>query len=152
MPVAFQPAGYHSITPSLTVKGAARALAFYTEAFGAIEIERFPMPDGTVMHAEFKIGDSIIMLSDEFPHWNSFGPEKYGGSAGLLRIFTPDVDAAFARAVGAGAKPLMPPTDQFWGDRTCMVLDPFGHRWSMATHIEDLSVEEMKARAAKMFA
>jgi PhnB protein len=141
------PQGYHSVTPYLTVKGAAPAIEFYKRAFGAQEVERMPGPDGnSVMHAELKIGDSIVMLSDEFPQAGTRSPQTLGGSTGYLFLYVPDVDAAFKRAVDAGAKATMPPADMFWGDRFGKVSDPFGHEWGLATHKEDLSPEEIRKR------
>jgi PhnB protein len=141
------PPGYHTVTPYLTVKGAAQAIEFYKRAFGAQEVERMPGPDGkSVMHAELKIGDSIVMLSDEFPQMGTRSPQTLGGSSGYLFLYVSDVDAAFKRAVDAGAKATMPPADMFWGDRFAKVSDPFGHEWGMATHKEDLSPEEIRKR------
>jgi PhnB protein len=141
------PQGYHTVTPYLTVKGAAQAIDFYKRAFGAQEVERMPGPDGTsVMHAELKIGDSIVMLSDEFPQMGTRSPQTLGGSTVSLFLYVPDVDAAFKRAVDAGAKATMPPADMFWGDRFGKVADPFGHAWGLATHTEDLSPDEIRRR------
>jgi PhnB protein len=141
------PQGYHTVTPYLTVKGAAQAIEFYKRAFGAQEVERMPGPDGkSVMHAELKLGDSIVMLSDEFPQAGTRSPQTLGGSTGYLFLYVPDVDAAFKRAVDAGAKGAMPPSDMFWGDRFAKVSDPFGHEWGLATHKEDLSPEEIRKR------
>jgi len=138
------PDGYHSITPFLTVRNAARAIEFYKEAFGAVERGVMKGPDGKVMHAELKIGDSFIMLSDEFPDFGALSPESIGGSGMGLHIYVDGVDAAFARAVKAGARVEMPVMDQFWGDRYGKLTDPFGHKWSIATHTKDLSMDEMK--------
>jgi PhnB protein len=149
MPVSPIPAGYHSITPYITVRGAAKALEFYKAAFGAKEIMRFAMPDGTVAHAEIEIGDSRVMLGDEMPAYGNRGPESLGGTAGGLCIYLPNVDAAFAKAVAAGAKVFKPVQDQFYGDRSGTVIDPFGHVWTLSTHIEDVSPEEMQRRAAE---
>jgi PhnB protein len=141
------PPGYHTVTPYLTVKGAGQAIEFYKRAFGAQEVERMAGPDGkSVMHAELKIGDSIVMLSDEFPQMGTRSPQTLGGSSGYLFLYVSDVDAAFKRAVDAGAKATMPPADMFWGDRFAKVSDPFGHEWGMATHKEDLSPEEIRKR------
>src|SRR5262245_27966336 len=143
------PDGHHTITPYLTIKGAAEAIEFYARAFGAQEIERMSGPDGrSVMHAEIRIGDSIVMLSDEFPRMGPRSPETLGGTTGSLFLYVPDVDSAFRQAVDAGAKALMEPADMFWGDRFAKVADPFGHEWAMATHKEDLSREEIKKRGA----
>ena len=144
------PEGYRTVTPYLVVKGAAGALDFYAKAFGAVEKVRMPGPGGVVMHAEMQIGDSMIMLSDEFPDRGQLGPVSRGGTTFSLFLYVPDVDATFKRAVDAGCKQSMPPTDQFWGDRFARVSDPFGHEWAMATHAEDVSPEEMKKRMAAM--
>lgn len=145
MPVKPIPDGYHTLTPFLTVRDAAKAIEFYKQAFDA-EVRGGVMkgPDGKVMHAELKIGDSIIMLSDEFPDFNCISPQTLGGSAMGLHIYLDGVDAAFDRAVKAGAEVEMPVMDQFWGDRYGKLKDPFGHKWSIATHVKDLSMDEMK--------
>jgi PhnB protein len=141
------PDGYHTLTPGLTIRGAARAIEFYKKAFGAEELCRMPGPDGqSVMHAEIKIGDSIVMLGDECPGMSQKSPEALGGTAGALHIYVQDVDAAFQRAVAAGATVEMPVTDMFWGDRFGKVRDPFGHGWSLGTHKEDVPPEEMMKR------
>ena len=145
--VPYQPAGYHSITPSITIRDAAAAILFYKAAFGAEEIMSLAMPDGKVMHAEIRLGDSRVMISDEFPDWGCLSPQSIGGTASALMFYVPDVDAAFAQAVAAGATSISPPTDQFWGDRSCRVLDPFGHKWSLSTHVEDVTEEQMAERA-----
>jgi uncharacterized glyoxalase superfamily protein PhnB len=147
------PEGFHSVTPHLVVKGAAKAIGFYKKAFGAEEVVRMPAPDGErLMHAEIKIGDSFVMLADEFPEMGGGkSPEALGGSPVGLMIYVPDVDATFNQAVAAGAKVKMPPTDMFWGDRYSKVTDPFGHEWAIATHKEDLTPEQMSERAAKAF-
>lgn len=146
--IPFQPPGYHSITPSLTIRDAASAIEFYKKAFGAVEIMNMAMPDGKVMHAELQFGDSRVMLSDEFPDWGCLSPQSVGGTASALMFYVPDVDAAFAQAIEAGAIELNPPTDQFWGDRSARVEDPYGHRWSLATHKEELTPEQITERAA----
>lgn len=138
------PDGYHSLTPFLTVRDAARAIEFYKQAFGAKERGVMKGPDGKIMHAELMIGDSIIMLSDEFPEFGAVSPETIGGSGLGLHIYVDGVDAAFDRAVKAGAQVEMPVMDQFWGDRYGKLKDPFGHKWSIATHMKDLSADEMK--------
>jgi PhnB protein len=138
------PDGYHSITPYLTVRDAARAIEFYKQAFGAKERGLRKGPDGKVMHAELMIGDSIIMLADEFPEFGTLSPESIGGSPMGLHIYVDGVDAAFDRAVKAGAQVEMPVMDQFWGDRYGKLKDPFGHKWSIATHTKDLSMDEMQ--------
>jgi PhnB protein len=138
------PEGYHTLTPFLTVRNAERAIAFYKQAFGAQERGVAKGPDGKVMHAEVKIGDSVIMLSDEFPEFGSLSPQSVGGSPMGLHIYIENVDAAFDRAVKAGAQVEMPVADQFWGDRYGKLKDPFGHKWSIATHVKDMSEDEMK--------
>lgn len=148
MSVSYLPEGFHSVTPYLTIKGAAEALEFYKKAFGAVEHYRLPSPNGEIMHAEFHIGNSVLMCSDEFPDWGALSPKTIGGCPGTLMIFVPDVDAAHKQAVEAGATPTMPVTDQFWGDRMGGVLDPFGFKWSIGTHKEDLTPDEIKARFA----
>jgi PhnB protein len=138
------PDGYHTLTPFLTVRDAARAIEFYKQAFGAVERGAMKGPDGKIMHAEMMIGDSIIMLSDEFPEFGALSPQSTGGVGMGLHIYLDGVDAAFDRAVKAGAEVEMPVMDQFWGDRYGKLKDPFGHKWSIATHTADLSLEEMK--------
>jgi PhnB protein len=143
MPVKPVPDGYHTLTPFLTVRDAVRAIEFYKAAFGAEERGVMKAPDGKVMHAELKIGDSIIMLSDEFPEFGSSSPQAIGGSPIGLHIYLDNVDAAFDRAVKAGAQVEMPVMDQFWGDRYGKLKDPFGHKWSIGTHVKDLSMDEI---------
>ena len=138
------PEGYHTLTPFLTVRNAVRAIEFYKQAFGAQERGVAKGPDGKVMHAEVKIGDSVIMLSDEFPEFGSLSPQSIGGSPMGLHIYIENVDAAFDRAVKAGAQVEMPVADQFWGDRYGKLKDPFGHKWSIATHKRDMSPEEIE--------
>ena len=142
------PDGYHSLTPYLTVDGAARAIEFYKEAFGATEILCMDEPGGKVGHAELKIGDSIFMLADEFPDMGRRGPQSIGGTPVIFMLYVEDVDAVVSRAVAAGGKLVKPIKDQFYGDRTGSVDDPFGHSWYIATHIEDVPPEEMERRAA----
>lgn len=149
MPVSHVPAGYHSVVPYITVRGAAKAIEFYKSAFGATEIMRFEGPGGSVAHAELEVAGSRFMLGDEMPEWGNRGPESLGGASGGLCVYLPDVDAAFARAVSAGAKAFKPVTDQFYGDRSGTVVDPFGHVWTLATHIEDVSIPEMQRRCAE---
>ncbi len=139
----------HTITPHLVCAGAADAIEFYKNAFGAEELMRIPGPDGKLGHAMLRIGDSALMLADEFPQWDSFGPRALKGSPVTLHLAVADVDQAFERAIAAGARVRMPLADMFWGDRYGIVEDPFGHRWSMATHIRDVSPEEMAAEMAK---
>jgi uncharacterized glyoxalase superfamily protein PhnB len=145
------PEGYRTITPYLIVKGAGEALDFWTRAFGAVEVVRMPGPGGSVMHAEVRIGDSMLMLSDEFPDWGQLGPVSRGGATSSIMLYVEDCDAAFRRAVEAGCTATMPPTDEFWGDRFAKVTDPFGHQWALATHVEDVSPEEMARRMAERF-
>ena len=143
------PPGCERVIPHLVVKGAARALDFYQKAFGAKELFRMPGPGGKIMHAEIKIGDSPVMLADEFPEMDARGPQTLGGTPVGLMIYVENVDAVFDRAVTAGAKVLRPVVDQFYGDRSGTVADPFGHKWTIATHKEDVSPEEMKRRMAE---
>lgn len=139
------PEGYHTITPFFTVRDAARAIEFYKQAFGATERGVARDPSGKVMHAEIKIGDSILMLADEFPEFGALAPESPGGGTSMgLHIYVPNVDEFFDRAVKAGAKVEMPVAEQFWGDRYGRLRDPFGHKWSIATHTKDMSMDEMK--------
>ena len=151
MSVSHIPQGYHSVTPYLIVAGAAEAIRFYGEAFGAEEVLRMTMPGGRIAHAEVKIGDSHIMLSDEWPDMDFLGPKARGGATASLMIYLEDVDAAWDRAIAAGCTAERPPEDQFWGDRMGTLVDPFGHRWSLATHIEDVSDEELQRRMAAAF-
>jgi uncharacterized glyoxalase superfamily protein PhnB len=147
------PEGYHTVTPYIRVRGAAKAIEFYKAAFGAEELTRMPAPDGkTVMHAEIRIGDSIIMLGDESPQMHALGPQSVGGTTGGLHLYVADVDAAVARAVRAGAKVTMPAADMFWGDRYAKLLDPFGHEWSVATRKENLTDDQIADRARAFFA
>lgn len=147
------PEGYHSVTPALVVKDARKALEFYKKAFGAEEREVFATPDGKVMHAEFKIGDCILMLGEENPQWPDHkSPESLHGSPVSLNIYLGDADAAYKKAVSAGAKGVKPPEDAFWGDRFGMVRDPFGYDWGLLTRVKDVSHEDMKKAAQKMFA
>jgi PhnB protein len=142
------PDGYHTITPSLVVAGGAKAIEFYKKAFGAEELFRMPGPDGkSVMHAELQIGNSRLMLTDEFKDRGCLSPQSLGGSPVTIFMYVQDVDASFKRAVDAGAKVTMPLMDMFWGDRFGTLSDPFGHHWSMATHKEDVPPEEMPKRA-----
>ena len=143
------PAGYHSVTPYLSIGGAADAIEFYKKAFGAKEIMRMPGPDGKLGHAEISIGGSRIMLSDEYESMAFFGPQTRGGTTVLIHLYVKDVDATVARAVAVGAKVVRPVKDQFYGDRLGTIEDPFGHVWHLATHKEDLSKAEMKKRAEK---
>jgi PhnB protein len=147
------PDGYHSITPTLIVKNGVNAIEFYKKVFRAKERMRMMTPDGKALaHAELQIGDSIVMLSDEFPEMKCLSPESIGGSPVGLFLYVEDVDKTFDQAVAEGAKVLDPVKDQFWGDRHGGIEDPFGHRWSISTHIKDLSQEEMKKAAEEAFA
>ncbi len=150
MPVHHIPEGYHSVTPYLVVDGAAEALEFYKKAFGAKEVMRMPGPGGRIAHAEIKIGDSHVMLADEHPEQGHRGPKSIGGTPVGIMIYVEDVDAVFAAAVAAGAKETRPVEDQFYGDRSGHITDPFGHNWMIATHIEDVSPEEMDRRLKAM--
>jgi PhnB protein len=143
-----KPEGYHTATPYLVIKDAARAIEFYKRAFGATEIVRMADPGGRIMHAEIRIGDSPIMIGEEMPERGARSPESLGGSPVSIFLYVDDVDALSTQAVSAGAKVLMPVQDQFWGDRYGKLVDPFGHRWDVATHKEDVSPEEMRIRAA----
>lgn len=146
--VKFIPPGYHTVTPSLVVRGGKRALEFYKQALGAKELGAMYMPDGqTLMHAEIQIGDSRIMLGDESEAMGARSPQLLGGTPVSLNIYTEDCDALFKRALGAGATSTMEPTDMFWGDRYAKVTDPFGHSWGILTHKEDVSEAEMGRRA-----
>ena len=145
------PTGYEHSTPYLTCKDAAQAIEFYKKAFGATELYRIPMPDGRVGHAEIKIANAIIMLSDEFPEYNAQSPESLGGTTVGIMIYVPDVDTFAERAVGGGAQLIEPVKDQFYGDRSCRLLEPSGHKGFFATHIEDVAPDEIKRRADKLF-
>jgi len=138
------PKGYHTLTPSLTVRDAARAIDFYKRAFGAEQIGVMKGPDGKVMHAELRIGDSLLMLADEFPEYGSLSPQSIGGTGMSLHIYIEDVDSAFDRATKAGANVEMPVTDMFWGDRFGKLVDPFGHKWSIATRKREMSSAEIE--------
>jgi PhnB protein len=146
-----KPDEYHTVTPSIVIRNAAQALDFYKKAFDAKEVYRLAAPDGKIVHAEMQIGDSRVMMSDEFPEWQSYAPQSIGGTAATLMIYVDDVDASYKQALDAGAKVMSEPTDQFWGDRMAGLYDPYGHRWSLATHIEDVSPEEIGRRAGKFF-
>ncbi len=146
MTVKFIPDGYHSLTPYLIVDGAARALEFYAKAFGAIEKFRMPVPGGRIGHAEMRLGTSMFMLADENPEMGARSPKSVGGTPVSLMVYVEDVDQVFHQAVQAGATVERPLANQFYGDRTGGVLDPFGHRWYLATHVEDVPPEEMERR------
>jgi uncharacterized glyoxalase superfamily protein PhnB len=145
------PEGFHTVTPHLVCAGAADALAFYKQAFGAEELSRIPGPDGKIMHAEMRIGDARIMLADDFPDYGSLGPLALKGTPVTIHLYVEDADAMFAQAVEAGAKPVMPLADMFWGDRYGQIEDPFGHKWSIATHQCDVTPEQMQEDMKKMF-
>ena len=149
------PDGFHTVTPHLCIRGAADAIEFYKKAFGAEEIMRMPCPDGkSLMHAEIQIGDSRIMLADEMPGMEGgpVSPSTAKGTTVSVALYVEDVDSAFKRAVDAGAKSTMPPTDMFWGDRYAKVNDPFGHDWGIATHKQDLTPDEIMKGAEAFFA
>ena len=146
MAVQFIPDGYATVTPYLYIRDAARAIEFYKSAFGAIELFRMAAPGGRIGHAELQIGNSRIMLADEFPDMNVRGPESLDGTTVSFLIYVEDVDSEFNRAIAAGAKVLRPVKDQFYGDRSGTLADPFGHSWTIATHLEDVSPDEMNRR------
>ena len=150
MSVKAIPDGYHTVTPYFTVRDAAAALEFYKMAFGAVELMRFDTPGGGVAHAEVQIGDSKLMFGDECPEFGNKSPQTLGGTAGGLCLYVADCDAVFEKALAAGATVMKPMADQFYGDRSGTVIDPFGHAWTIATHKEDVSVEEMHARMAAL--
>lgn len=145
------PDGYHTVTPYLTIRNAATALDFYKRAFGADEIFRIANPQGKVGHAEIRIGDSAIMLCDEFPEMGAQGPESIGGTPVMMHLYVEDVDALVERAVNAGGKLERPVADQFYGDRAGLVVDPFGHKWWISTHVEDVPPDELKKRSEAAF-
>ncbi|MBY0513439.1 MAG: VOC family protein [Gemmataceae bacterium] len=152
MGVKVIPDGYHSVTVYLIIQGAAKALDYYKEAFGATELFRIPGPGDTVGHAEIKIGDSIIMLADECPAWGNKSPTALGGSPTGICLYVDDADAVFDRAVAAGGTVKKPIENQFYGDRSGSIVDPFGHVWTVATHVEDVSPEELNRRMAEFTA
>ena len=144
------PDGVHTITPHLVCAGASDAIEFYKKALGAVEQMRLPGPGGGLMHAAVRIGDSTLMLVDEMPAWGALGPKALKGSPVTIHLSVPDVDATVAQAVAAGAKLTMPVADMFWGDRYGQLEDPFGHKWSVATHVRDLTPEQIMQEMAKM--
>ena len=144
------PDGFHAVTPHLVCAGAAEAIDFYKKAFGAVEVTRLPGPNGRLMHAQIRIGDSSVMLVDEMPEWDTLGPKALKGSPVGIHLYVDDADAFVARAAKAGAKVTMPVSQQFWGDRYGIVLDPYGHRWSVATHVRDVSPKEMEQAMKEM--
>ena len=143
------PDGMHTVTPHLVCAGAADAIEFYKEAFGALEVARLPGPDGKIMHAMIRVGDSAIMLVDEAPQWGMMGPKALKGSPVTIHLYVENADAFVARAVKAGAAVTMPLADMFWGDRYGKLKDPFGHDWSIGTHVRDVSMEEMQQAMQK---
>lgn len=145
------PEGFHSLTPHLICEGAARALSFYQKAFDAVEIDRVVGMGDRIMNATLRIGNSYFMVCDDFPEYGSRGPLALQGTAVTIHLYVPDADAAFERAVAAGANPIMPPADMFWGDRYGQVLDPFGHRWSIATHQRDLTPKQIEEAMAAAY-
>jgi PhnB protein len=144
------PEGYQVVTPYLIIKGAARAIEFYKQVFGAVERMRIPAGPDTVGHAELTVGGSVIMLADEFPSMGALSPQTVGGSPVMIHLYVEDVDAVFNRAVAAGATVLQPLEDKFYGDRSGSITDPFGHRWGIATHKEDVPPDELQRRAAAL--
>jgi PhnB protein len=150
MAVKAKPDQYHSVTPYLVIKGAAAAIDYYKKAFGATERGRMEAPGGRIGHAELQIGDSTVMLADEFPEMGHRGPRSLGGTAVSLVLYVENVDEVFKRAAEAGARTIKPIENQFYGDRMGTLEDPFGHQWSIATHFEDVSMEEMKRRQQEM--
>jgi PhnB protein len=144
------PLGYHTATPYLVVSNGAAAIEYYKNAFGATELMRFPGPGGKVLHAEIKIGDSPIMLADEMPEMGAKSPQAYGGSPVGIMLYVPDVDTTFKQAIAAGGKEFRPVQNQFYGDRSGTLIDPYGHKWTVGTHIEDVSMEEMQRRMQAM--
>ena len=150
MPVKPIPDGYQAVQPYLIVDGAARAIEFYTTVLGAAERMRFDAPGGRIGHAELTVGGSVIMLADEHPEIGAVGPRTVGGSPVGLMVYLPDVDAAVERALAAGAKLVTPAEDKFYGDRTATIEDPFGHKWYLSTHVEDVPPEEIARRAAAL--
>ena len=150
MAVSSTPAGYHTLTTYLTVRNGVKAIEFYKSVFGAVEVMRMAMPDGKLAHAELKIGDSFIMLADENLDWGNCSPESLGGSTNGMMIYVPDCDAVFTKAVAAGATVKRPLENQFYGDRTGTVVDPFGQVWTISTHVEDVPHDEMQSRFAEM--
>jgi PhnB protein len=144
------PAGYHAVTPYLSIRGAAQAIDFYKKAFGAKELMRIDGPEGKLGHAEIQIGDSRVMLADEYESMQFLGPQSRGGTTVQIHLYVPDVDATVARAAAAGGRVVRPVEDQFYGDRAGAIEDPFGHRWHIATHKEEVSIAQAKRRAAKL--
>jgi len=150
-PIPAIPKGYHSITPYLIIRHAAKAIEFYKEAFGAKEVMRMEQPGGKVGHAELKMGDAKIMLADEYPDRDARSPQAYGGSPVSIHLYIKNVDGVVERAVAAGAKLIRPVEDMFYGDRCGMLEDPYGHKWCVSTHIENVSAAKLKKRVAELF-
>ncbi len=150
-PVSPIPAGYHSVTPYLLIRGASEAISFYQKAFGAVEVMRLQGPDGRIGHAEIQIGDSRVMIADEHPEMDFLGPQSREGTTVTMLLYVADADAVFNSALEAGATELRPLCDQFYGDRSGTVVDPWGHIWSIATHIEDVSPDEIQRRFQEFF-
>jgi PhnB protein len=144
------PEGYTVVSPYLAIKGAADAMEFYKDVFGATELVRMPQPDGKIGHAELRFGDSVVMLADEFPDMGHRSPKSLGGTPVTFNVYVDDADAVVDRAVAAGATIVQPIENRFYGDRSAQIVDPWGHQWNVATHIEDVSPEEMQRRAAEM--
>ncbi|MCP5152519.1 MAG: VOC family protein [Ectothiorhodospiraceae bacterium] len=144
------PEGFHTLTPYLTVRDAPGAMAFYCRAFGAEELVRIPGPDGRLLHACLRIGDSMLMLTEEFPEFGGKSPQALGGTPLTVHIYVDDVDSAWSRAVNAGCQVVMPLADAFWGDRFGCLIDPFGHRWSLASQIRSLTPEQIRQAAAEI--
>jgi PhnB protein len=144
------PEGMHTVTPHLICAGAADAIEFYKQAFGAVELSRMPGPEGKIMHASVRIGDSVVMLNEEMPQWGSFGPKHLKGSPVTIHLYVENVDSVFEQAVRAGANVTMPLDDMFWGDRYGKLEDPFGHQWSIGTHVRNATVEEMQKAMEQM--
>jgi PhnB protein len=147
-----RPPGYHSVTPYLALRDCAAAIAFYERAFGAVKLLRMETPQGKIAHAEIRIGDSILMLSDEAPDWGNNSPQTLGGSPVHLMIYVPDVDAAFVKALAAGGSEVRPLADQFYGDRSGTLRDPFGYQWTLSMHVEDVAEDELQRRMAAAMA
>ncbi|HKQ04710.1 MAG TPA: VOC family protein [Blastocatellia bacterium] len=146
------PSGFHTITPTIFVRGAAQAMEFYKQAFGAEEISRHTTPDGgKVVHGELKVGDSHLFICDEFPEWGAQSPETLNGNSGAFYLYVENSDESFNRAVNAGAAIIRPVEETFWGDRVGVISDPYGHKWNFSTHVRDVTPEEMAAASAKFF-
>ena len=146
------PDGFHAITPHLNIRNAAAAIDFYKDVFGAKEVSRMPGPNGKgIMHAELRIGDSVLMLCDEYPEFNCKSPQQLNGTSVTIHLYVPNVDDVFRKALSAGAQTLLPVQDMFWGDRYGKLQDPFGHEWSIATHLRDLTPDEVSRAADAAF-